>query len=62
MSDSEAEERSSFSVPKFKGKYVEFEPQRLAFVTLKGCSIAFELNKTSDYFPARQRLFSDDET
>ena len=62
MSDSEGEERSSFSVPKFKGKYVEFEPQLLAFVTLKGCSIAFEPNKTSDYFPTGQRLFSNDET
>ena len=62
MSDSEGEERSSFSVPNFKGKYVEFELQLLAFVTLKGCSIALEPNKTSDYFPAGQRLFSDDET
>ena len=61
MSDSEGEERSTFAVPKFKGKYVEFEPQLLAFVMLKGCAIAFEPNQTSDYFPSGQRVFSEDE-
>ena len=61
MSDSEGEERSTFAVPKFKGKYVEFEPQLLAFVMLKGCAIAFEPNQSSDYFPFGQRSFSEDE-
>ena len=61
MSDSEGEERSTFAVPKFKGKYVEFEPQLLAFAMLKGCAIAFEPNQSSDYFPTGQRVFSEDE-
>ena len=61
MSDSEGEERSTFAVPKFKGKYVEFEPQLLAFAMLKVCAIAFEPNQTSDYFPTGQKVFSEDE-
>ena len=34
MSDREGEKRSSFTVPKFKGNFIEFEPQINAYVTL----------------------------
>ena len=61
MSDSEGEEKSSFTVPRYKGNYVEFEPQLLAYATLKGCDIAFEPNLAADYFPSGEGVYSDNE-
>ena len=61
MSDSEGEEKSSFTVPRYKGNYVEFEPQLLAYATLKGCDIAFEPNLAADYFPSGEGVYSENE-
>ena len=61
MSDSEGEEKSSFTVPRYKGNYVEFEPQLLAYATLKGCDIAYEPNEEADYFPRGEGDYSDNE-
>ena len=46
MSDSEGEERSTFVVPEFKEKNVEFEPQLLAFVNLIGCAWLYTSRRT----------------
>ena len=34
--------------PRYKGKYIELEPQLLAYATLKGCDIAFEPNQEAE--------------
>ena len=44
MSDSEGEEKNSFTVPRYKGNYVESDQQLLAYATLNGCDIAYETN------------------
>ena len=62
MSDSEGEEKLSFTVPRFKGNFIEFEPQITAYVTLKGSQVAFKPDDTADYFPPGEEMISDNET
>ena len=61
MSDSEGEEKSSFTVPRYKGNYVEFEPQLLAYATLKGCDVAYDPDEEADYFPWGEGVYTDNE-
>ena len=62
MSDGEGEERLSFTVPKFKGNFTEFEPHINAYVTLKGSQVAFKPDKTADYYPEGKERMSENES
>ena len=61
MSDSEGEEKNSFTVPRYKGNYVESDQQLLAYATLNGCDIAYEPNEEADYFPQGRGNYSENE-
>jgi len=55
MSDSEGEEKFSFTPPKYSGNYAEFEPQFDAFGTLRGFDLAFEVEGDEDYVPTGEK-------
>ena len=58
MSDSEGDEKSSFTPPKYSGNYAEFEPQFDAFGTLRGFDLAFDVDGTEDYVPSGETELS----
>ena len=57
-SDSEGDEKFSFTPSKYSANYVKFEPQFDAFGTLRVFDLAFDVNGTEEYVPSGEKELS----